>query len=287
MTTLVTITDDDYLLGTAVMLESLFSTYSESIDGLYVVYDKQRLSEQSKDKLRRFIGDKVSSVNFVHSDKYELAKETLNEYYKEDFRVKNWNSSIFLQVFLADAVPDSIDRVIYVDSDTIFTNDPAEFLALSPRLPMMAQLDYGVGTQWEHHSTPYFNAGVYITDLSYWRAIGIAESFLALTDFSKYQFHGQDFLNEKFRNNWQPLGPQVNVARECLSLEESISNSGIMRPENFVFHGRPILVHFFGSPKPWKQDYVDTIADNWRAGGYLHWVDYRYLDILNNIKHLI
>lgn len=281
----VTITDDKYLPGTMVMIESLLQ-YVDSIQNLYIVYDKDRLSKKSMLSLANFVKKRVIKIKFVSSNKYEIFKAKATELYKDDFLDKGWNASIFLQAFLGDAIADE-DIVFYIDSDTIFLQDPQPLLSTNPKLPIMAQIDYGVGTQFSNNNIPYFNAGVFITSLNYWRDNDFAFEISNEKDLLRYRFHGQDFLNEKFYNNWQLLGPQVNVARECISIEDTIKELKILRPENFIFHAKPTLVHYFGSPKPWMKEYTQSILENWRSGGSLNWVDFKYFEILDKVSNFI
>ena len=278
-----TVSDDRYSLGTMVMLESLFSTTPEAKGSdVYILFDEESLSDRSKYLIQSIFEDRFN-IKFVVSKKYHIVKKESWANFKKDYQENGWNFSVLLQAFLSDAIPENVDIVHYVDSDTIFTNNAVEFLNYLPKLPMAAQLDPGVGTQAENPIIPYFNAGVFIASLNYWRNFDILKTF-SINNSSV--FHAQNFLNNAFKNNWQVLGPQINVTREKLGLESEIKKLSFKNIENFIFHKTPTLVHYLGQPKPWEGDFFSGIGKNWRALGKTIWVDKHYVKILNTVKNL-
>lgn len=284
MYNIVTVTDDKYLMGTAVMLQSLYNTTKTSHgSNVFILYDKDYLSIQSMNSLTDIFKEKFS-IFFCTSSLYEKNKNIYEDSFKNSYLNNGWNFSVLLQMFVADAMPEEVKKIHYVDSDTIFINDAVDFLNFELSMPIAAQVDPGVGSQNENPVQPYFNAGVYITDLNYWKDKEILKN-INLENVQSSVFHAQNFLNQTFKNNWQILGPQINVTRERIGLEDYINNSDIQEKHNFMFNKNPILVHYFGQPKPWTEDYYKTINNNWRSLGKVIWIDDYYQSILNDIKN--
>jgi lipopolysaccharide biosynthesis glycosyltransferase len=280
---LATVTDDRYVLGTAVMLESLYSTTPDSHGStFYVLHDPEDLSEHSKESLLKLF-DKKFKIIFCTSPAYLKQKDIVHNIFKDSYGEQGWSFSILLQAYLPDAIDSSVDKVCYIDSDTIFVKDASDFLSFNLKLPIAAQLDHGVSSQNQNPTYPYFNAGVYITSLRYWRENSLLDRFEPEM-FNTSPFHAQNFLNLVFKNNWQLLGPQINVPREKLGIEDFIDNSNILKKENFIFSKSPILVHYLGQPKPWTKKYQTSIGDNWRSLGKRIWIDDYYFNILKNVK---
>lgn len=280
---LATATSEKYVLGTAVMMESLYFTTKRSHESTFhILYDPEDLSEQSKNMLSELFKNKFNIV-FCISNSYLKQKKIIKNSFLKKYEDQGWSFSVLLQAYLSDAIHPRVDKVFYIDSDTVFTQDASEFLDFDLKYPIAAQLDPGVGTQQENPVSPYFNAGVYITYLNYWREHGL-ENKLNLASLDDTIFHAQDFLNLIFKNQWQPLGPQINVTRERLGLEDFINSSNITNKENFIYNKKPILVHYFGQPKPWTESYRIEIAYNWRSLGKIIWIDNYYFKILENIK---
>lgn len=285
MKNIVTVTDNNYLLGTMVMLQSLYKNTNLNKEiNIYIIYDEDDLSELNIKKLENFLINKFLSVNFFTSSSYKKIKNSYLETFKDQYRHNGWGFSVLLQGFISDALPDNVDKIYYIDSDTVFIRNADEFLNLKLNLPIAAQLDPGVGSQYENPVSPYFNAGVFVTSLNFWRENDLINKFMQIDDFAYSQFHAQNFLNKQFLNNWQILGPQINVTREMLGIEMYIHDSNIMEKQNFIFHKNPILVHYFGHPKPWTKDHWENISNNWRSNGKEIWVDKYYQEILKEVE---
>lgn len=277
-----TVTDDSYYLGTMVMLESLALTTPESIGSqVFILHDREDLENVNKENLISKFKDKFKII-FTTSNMYQEIKEKEYEFVKNIYYQNGWKFSVTLQAFLPDAIQNkSIDKVIYIDSDTIFYRNAKRFLDTKLSRPIAAQLDPGVGTQSENPTTPYFNAGVYITSLKYWNENNLLSQF---SISKKSIFHAQDFLNKIFYNNWQLLGPQINVSRERLGIENIVSDlENLKNRENFIYHKKPILVHFLGQPKPWHAGYLETSKENWRMCGKIIWIDKYYQQVLDKV----
>ena len=104
----------------------------------------------------------------------------------------------------------------------------------------------------------YFNAGVLIINLDYWRANNIQE---LLFDFIKYNYnkilaHDQDVLNAVLYDKTLPLDCKWNVLG--LFYSEGLMNNSFPRNLDYkqqFFNGiniNPTVVHYVFKPKPWE-----------------------------------
>jgi lipopolysaccharide biosynthesis glycosyltransferase len=280
---IVIISDDNYFIGSCVLIKSIVDKHNGKGLAFYIVHDKDKMSENTKNIFINMFPD--IEILFYTSSKYEIFKKNIEDGYSKDYNEKKWNTSIWLQVFISDAIPDTIDKVIYMDSDTFFLESPEPIFDFILKMPIAAQIDYGSGNYNAHGKYPYFNAGFFITSLKYWRDINLVDLFLDNIKDNHYEFHGQDFLNDIFKNNWQILGPQINVAREAIALQDYLkSKNDIYNINNFIFHDKPINIHFLGSPKPWTKEYFDNSFSNWRIFNSLGSIDYIYKDLADYVK---
>lgn len=290
MRPIVTTTDDNYVLPLLVMVKSAIENAELTNFDLIIVHDQDRLSDKNKKLITSVLSDQLSSIKFYVSKKYESFKNIFNDQYSSKSKIfnKNWSSSVLLHGFISDAIPDTIDEIIFIETDLFFVRKADGFINFELILPIAAQLDYGSGTQNYYDTNPYFNAGVFITSLKYWRSNNAPEYFINSLLENKYDKFGiwpQDFLNDFFKDKWHLLGTQINVARECLALEKIIRYSeNIVEQQNFTFHDHPILVHFLGYPKPFHPDYWDDSTYRWRIQNNYIDLDYQYLEMLNKIK---
>jgi hypothetical protein len=281
---IITISNDKYILGTAVLLKSIINNTNLEKILFFILYDKDQLSVDNIKKFHNiFLNNKNIKIKFVTSNTYEKNKEKIKNIYADSI----FDSSIWLKIFIDEVFYFEVKEIIYIDSDSFFIKNCDDFFNFQLNKPIAAQLDYGSGTSNANPIYPYFNSGIYILSLEYWKKNKILNLFLNELDFKKYKFPDQDFLNIVFKNNWQLLGTQINVARDCLAIENYIMNkTNVMNKNSFMFHDDPIHVHFMGAPKPWESNYLNEVNLNWRLQGELIKVDYLYFNLLKEIKTL-
>lgn len=286
---LVTTLDDKYAVPFLVMFESMVRYGHIRNREIFVVHDSDSLSEHTRSKLNDFVASRNFKISFHTSNKYESFKNEFDSIYNRDSNDinKRWSGAVLLHGFIADAVPKQIDEIVFIETDLFFLRDANAFFDMPLNLPMAAQFDYGSGTQNHFSVSPYFNAGVFITSLEYWRNNGAEQMFIENMRSNKYsQFNiwPQDFLNDFFEYKWQPVGSQINVARECMAVEQKIALGGmVQQPQNFMFHNEPILVHFLGHPKPFHDEYWDERSDRWRIQNTHLEIDFAYRNLLNEV----
>jgi lipopolysaccharide biosynthesis glycosyltransferase len=161
---------------------------------------------------------------------------------------------------LLPEVLDDLDRVTYVDIDTVTTGDVCELAATDLRgFPLAARTGrQGAAEQWRSSGNlldadksadlrrmmsqlhPFdfmmFNAGVLVLDLARMRADKFAEEYLPFA--GSYGFNDQDILNAYAGAGRAPLDGKWNA----LPVIEEIVEPGI--------------VHYAGAGKPWEADLV-------------------------------
>jgi lipopolysaccharide biosynthesis glycosyltransferase len=174
----------------------------------------------------------------------------------------------YARIYLADILPRSVPRVLYLDSDLLVVDDVALLWAtdLGPRAALAAPeycnanfTSYFTDAFWRHPEYPsvfanrsrepcYFNTGVMVIDLDRWRAGGYTAKLEYWMDVQKQEariyelgslppfllvFAG-DVKAVQHRWNQHGLGGD-NVAGQCREL-----------------HPGPVsLLHWSGKGKPW------------------------------------
>ena len=172
-----------------------------------------------------------------------------------------FSRAVFRRLFLAEVLPDRIERIVSVDSDMLIVRPGLSRLAdfdlggrpLAAAYDMLFLMDFkgeddalvktfrrsrrklGLTTE-----TPYFNAGLMAIDRAAWRRERLTERVTkALADEpERYPFMEQDALNATLQGGFAPLSPRYNFMGDffLLDLEKAID---------------PIVLHFVNAPKPW------------------------------------
>jgi lipopolysaccharide biosynthesis glycosyltransferase len=202
----------------------------------------------------------VSRIHLFHDSiaGYELAKlKSLVEKYRseitfyevepaafQDLRVDKWvSAATYYRILGPRLLPTSISKVLYLDSDIIvrgsltrlWSTDLADYaLAAVSDCNDNARKALGLA-----EGTKYFNAGVLLINLRFWRQKNVAERAISFAKENpeKIQYWDQDALNATLAHQWVEI-PQ------CWNWQywrRTIPGTEM----------EPAIVHFLTENKPW------------------------------------
>jgi lipopolysaccharide biosynthesis glycosyltransferase len=191
-------------------------------------------------------------------------------------------SATYFRLALPQLAPESVDRLIYLDSDLIVVGDIAELWRQNLNgFPVGAVSDAGIdgvvyeegfdarpfAERWQLAPGPgrYFNAGVLLIDLAKVRAEGLFDKALAFAEkhAGTLPYSDQDALNHTLWGNWFRLDPVWNVQRNMVIL--GMPNC---MPDALAGPRRPAIVHYTAEHKPWLPGTYHPYAWlYWRALG--------------------
>ena len=164
----------------------------------------------------------------------------------------------YYRLFVEKVLPADIDRVIYMDCDIVVRG--------SLEAMWHTEIDgYALGVVYQGYEfmhdadfvrleipkeKGYFNAGVLLMNLDYWRKHDVTNR---LFDFIKYKYqtikqHDQDTLNATLFNEVNPISytwnylPQFFLAKKGLTFPDHVDYSQKIEP---------VVIHYVSVPKPW------------------------------------
>jgi lipopolysaccharide biosynthesis glycosyltransferase len=231
--------DEGYLLPLKVMLASLTQNVNPTCRPVVHVLN------------RALTGEQIESIGAI--------ADTRSVIIDEDAVSRLPNQSSFLAetafpLLLASVLPDTIDRVLFLDPDLLILDDVTQIweteldgnvigavtdaaipLCSSPR--GVKDIDrYGIPAD-----APYFNAGVMLIDLARWREKDVsrrAGEYLAGN--RRADFYHQEALNAVLHDDWLSLESRWNLIASLTGRRRVTDESS------------PGIVHFAGYFKPWK-----------------------------------
>ena len=188
----------------------------------------------------------------------------------------------YYRLFLSSVLPEEIEKVLYIDCDIIVRGDVSGLLDTD----MTGKAIAGVSDMNEgdvriynrlgyYPCEGYFNAGVLVINLKYWRDHALQEEFLryAQANRSILKFHDQDILIFTLRKS-----------RISLPLRYNVQEQFLWKSPNFIVWDRldeyneaisqPVIVHYTAMIKPWHAECSHPWTDE-----YLKYVEICGLDI--------
>lgn len=207
---------------------------------------------------------KIEKLKSIKDFEYEIM--TVNaDMFKNIGFYKKINISAFYRFFLFTIK--SVDKILYLDSDTIVRHDIRELFETDIEDYYIAGVEDIVGKQLVNiyklsPTTTYINSGVMLLNLKFLREINIGEEVMNLPpDFTINNFGDQDIINYMIQDKVLPLDLKWNV---CYPYKTTYSD------ENYYHQVAkdPAIFHYITDTKPWlpnkypmyKKDYFKYLS---------------------------
>lgn len=181
------------------------------------------------------------------------------------FDTSGWNEIVMARLLMARYLPESVDKILYLDGDTIIRSSlrPLWDCPMSGNL-LGAVIEPTVKNsklnQLGVRDAGYFNAGVLLVDIRAWREQGAEQQLLEICRNKKdiLTSNDQDALNLLCAGNFKVLSPTYNYANtfdyypyEYLSKLEK--NYPFPSKSEFAkIKENPCIVHYLGEDRPWR-----------------------------------
>ena len=253
----------------AVSLYSLLRCASPNHNyDLFVIHERDGISRTTQDLLRQMVGVfQNATLKFVTPSEDVCEKCGRLTLATSEARFQRNHpglpSLIFYRLFLGEIFP-SYKKMLHLDCDVLVCSDIAELYETDLcGLPFAAAADVGQAPcvyerrfALQHISAPqrYFNAGVHIQDLDYFRRHEVGEKAAALLEQYDFDYIEQDALNIVLDGLWLNLGLEWNYFLPLL-LNQDQSTAGL--PVELQNEGETIerektwkIIHY-APCKPW------------------------------------
>ena len=228
----------------------------------YIISDG--ITESNKKKLQIFVKEyqdnNVRLIEFI-----ELGD--LTQYFDFNFDTLGWNKVILARLLLGRLLPKSIERILYLDGDTIDCGKLTDLwsldltgniLAASPEPTVRKSQIMALGMP---ATDLYCNSGVLLVDLVAWREQAAEKQI-----FTFYKKHDgklfaadQDAINGALQGRIKYLPPKYNFGSlhyyYPYKLMKKLAKPAEYLSKNDYLEARknPIIVHFLGEDRPWRE----------------------------------
>ena len=231
--------DQNYFYVAAVAVISLGRNTNIDLDVICLVPDSLKSREQ---EFKSIVAQPHLNIKFRTYDKFsEVEARGLDS--DLGYLTASCNHRLYMS-----SVCFEYDRAFYFDPDTLFLRDIDPILNFPLRNNFMAVVEYS-NSQYILHGTrdiPYFNNGVFLTSLEFWRSNGIEQKFIDWqTEHGMTTYPEQDTMNDVLIDYWSPLPVSFNTYHWQL----------LHDPVFYDDNSDPLIIHFAGpKSKPWVED---------------------------------
>lgn len=242
--------DENYKEQLIIFISSLVFNNLSCNFHLLILHEK--LSEEFKIELEYFL-------TYQKSIKYNLVE--INDSILEKTLVYGHVSrATYYRILLPVILDNNIETILYLDLDIIVNGDIQKFWDIDIKnYSHLGIVNVGIDNQFKNNlgisiSSTYFNAGVLMINLNWWRENEVyKKSFAFMTQFpEKIILWDQDVLNVVLEGKWKELPFEYNA-------QESIFRKDLATYQQKEFkeaYFNPKIIHFTGGghSKPWHKE---------------------------------
>lgn len=183
---------------------------------------------------------------------------------------KRFDRSVYYRLFAPSILPDDIEKVLYLDCDIIvmgsleplwdlnFTNAIAAVMNQTQDVSTLNRL--GLTAE-----TDYYNSGVLLISLKYWRTFHVEEQMINYigTHSSCILNPDQDTINVVLRGNIVKLPIKYNLQSGFLYKTDYLKIDYLrIKDELDEAIKKPVMIHYTGWDKPWMKKCYHPFKSN-------------------------
>lgn len=234
--------DKTYLTPFYVLLTSIFENNINQDFAIYVINND--LNKEEKETIEYFVVQHHSTITF-----YNVDQNNLHGFVTP--KNAHYTIAAYFRLFFPMLVPSDLDKLIYIDTDTVVVGDLSLLYNMEiGDMPVAAVIDAGTRKPrldlGMSRKDDYFNSGVLLINLPQWRKEKISERAIQfIHDYpEKIVFVDQDALNVVLAGNWFRLDYKFNVTFHNIPKR-------LPRRKYKSFLKDKIIIHYTIWHKPW------------------------------------
>lgn len=264
MLNIVFASDDNYASFLSISLISLLEHNVKDFEKINIFILDDGISSENKTKINNLVKDYSCSITFIETKKLD----------EMDFNVlgleRNLNKAsltTYARLFMSTLLPKDIDKVIYLDCDSLIVNSYKELWKIDISNYYCAGVLDGINTAVKEYlgfkkEETYINAGFLLVNLKKWREENIEEKFIKFMAENQNRFyqHDQGVINNVFKNNILIVEPKYNLQIYFQTLDYNLARKfTCMTTEYYTkdivdnCRENPVFLHFCGPnyDRPW------------------------------------
>ena len=254
--------DDNYAMQIGVSMYSLLSNNPDMQLIIYIFSDG--ISEENCKKL--------NSVAVQFGAEIQIKKmPDLDQLVENELDTLNWAKAAYCRLFFTVLFPKDIDKVLWLDGDTLILDRITELLNMDIEeygcASVIDSMDTFKKTHGFSRKDKYFNTGVLLINLKYWRDNQIYTKILQEICFRKGKSIDvdQSYINCILKGKIKVLPPEYNLMHRFFIVKNGyktyLSFAGYKEKESYSEQAflraisHPVIYHFTGEndSRPWNE----------------------------------
>lgn len=252
-------TDKNYIMPTGVMLTSLLENNNGKQVRIHVLTDAY-VDDAQKESLRQIVRHHRATIDFYTMEDSLFADFPMGEAYQS----QHINTlATYYRLYAHKVLPGNVEKVLYLDGDIIVRHSLDDIWNTDMTNCPIAAVPDSENCSVGHYNRlrypvemGYFNAGVLLINLEYWRKNDVLDDFLCIIKDKRpvLRCHDQDVLNYLFRENKKMLPLKYNMQNSFLYRRELVPLPWTLDDQIAEGQKQPVIIHFVTTPKPWHSD---------------------------------
>lgn len=288
-------TDDNFAQHCAVTIVSILKNKSEQDIAIYLL--TEGISNENEKILQELASKNGGILHIILVDAKALEGCPMPQLKN----LEHISIATYYRLLIPKLLPVHIEKVIYLDCDIVVRHSldklwhyPIYDYAIGAVYQISARTSADAKRLKYPASFGYFNAGVLLINLDYWRKNQISEKLFEFLNNEKETiiFHDQDALNGVLYDRCLPLPIKWNMLtiffmKRTLALNDIdgglvINNYNEYKKQILLDINDPSVIHFVSKPKPW-----DAMCDHpyrreyFKYLNYTPWRDYKVPDMIS------
>lgn len=276
-------TDEKFVIPALTCLTSIFENNSDNVCSITIL---------------------TAGISFRAISKFNQ----LAAYYKSNITIRKIDGSCFNNLITIDRYPLSMyfrfllpymlpdkDRVLYLDCDIIVRHSlkglfDTDIQDKACAVVMDQQCDNVQTINRLRISSPYFNSGVMLLNLAYWRSHNISTKLVRFLkdNVDKCIYPDQDALNVVLEGKVVYLSYTYNLQEMWLTMRDSVHFHYSRWYELDAIIQDPVIVHYCVGDKPWYKECKNPFRYEFLKYARLHsFVGFKLIKKYRYLYHLI
>lgn len=259
--------DTNYIMPAGVMMTSVSLNNKDADITFHALIDGS-VKEKQKQQLETIVaGNGRHHIKFYLMD----ASRFVNLPMLGEIKL-HITQATYYRLFLTEILPVEIEKVLYLDGDIVVMGSLKELWETNIDecsvgcVTDMSEAVHDYSRLGYSSDFGYFNAGVLLINLKYWRNNHVVELFnrIMIETPEKIEHHDQDVLNICFYNSKKQLSLRYNLQNGFLYKKEYWEVDK-QKYETLITEAikQPVIIHFTAGIKPWYKDCDNPLKNEW------------------------